>query len=888
MESARWEQIQELFHAAADLPATEQRGFLKSGCKGDAGLMADVLALFAEDARGSSPLDRGVAEAAHKVLAGASVPDLVAQQLGPYRIKRLLGEGGMGVVYLAERIDLGSLVAIKILSDAWLSPARLERFAGEQQMLAQLDHPAIARLYDAGALDDGTPYFVMEYVDGEPITDHCRACSATIEERLLLFRSLCEAVQFAHRHAIVHRDIKPSNVMVRRDGSVRLLDFGIAKHLDHLDAPATQTRTALRLMTPAYAAPEQFAGDRIGIYTDVYSLGVVLYELLSGRLPFDRSSRSPAEAMNVVADPDPDRPSIAAAASPDGMTASKSAWADLDVLVLTAMRRDPQRRYGSVEALMRDIDHYLRGQPLDARPDGFAYRLGKFVARNRRSVLLASATAMLVVGLVVFFTVRLATARDAALAEAARTQRVRDFMERMLTGGGEDVGPGKDLRVITLFDLAAKEARRLDQDPEVQADLFQTLGTLYQALGEYDTADSLLRSALERHRELHGEDSGVTVEAMVRLGSLRDEQAGYAEAESLFRRALEIGRRHLSAGDPRTTRAEAALGRVLINRGRYAEAIPPMEEVIRLQTAQHVPARDLSLSIGLLANAHFFLGHYAESDALNRRALALDRQNLGARHPDVASDLYNLGATQQASGNFQEAEKLVREALSISEAFFGRDHPEVGAGLTYLGRSLVGQGRLVEAGTVLGEALQIYERAHGKVHPRVASAVGELGHVAIKQGRLDDAEALYRRQGEIYRELFDEKHHLHAVVRGNLASVRLARKDYAAAEQLFRESVAIYRDALPAGHPSTAVSEVRLGGALVLQKRFAEAEAHVLAGYAVLVESTPDRKWLVSARQDLVAIYEALGQADKAARFRVELAVEETPPVSAPPPARRE
>ncbi|HKE15554.1 MAG TPA: serine/threonine-protein kinase [Kofleriaceae bacterium] len=869
MESARWERIQELFHAAVDLPAGEQRGFVSSRCAGDESLMADVMALFSEDRHDSSPLDRGVAEAAYDVADGSVAPP--PRQLGPYRIVGRLGQGGMGVVYLAERTDLGSKVAIKILSDSWLSPARRERFAAEQRTLARLDHPAIARLYDAGALDDGTPYFVMEYVEGVPLTDHCRDRTAPLEERLRLFRSLCEAVQFAHRHAIIHRDIKPSNVMVKSDGSVRLLDFGIAKHLEHLDAPAAQTRTGLRLMTPAYAAPEQLTGDRVGIYTDVYSLGVVLYELLAGRLPFDRSARSPAEAV-LAAAREPTRPSAAAASSPAGAAASRSAWTDLDVLVLTAMHADPQRRYGSVDALIRDIDHYLGGEPLDARPDGVGYRLRKFATRHRRAVVAAAATILLIVGLIVFFTARLAIARDAAVAEAARTQRIRQFMERMLTGGDEDVGPGKDLRVITLLDIGAKEARAMDADPDVQADLFQTLGSLYQSLGEYDTADSLLRAALQRDMALYGEKSGTTIDTTVMLGLLRDVKARYAEAEQLFRRALALGRENLPEGDPRTVRAEIALGRVLINRDRCTEAIPLLQEALGLQTSHGAAEQDIAITRGMLAVAHYFLGHYAAAEDLNRRVLEVDRRLAGPKHPSVADDLFNLGAIEQIWGHYAAAEKLHREAIAIEEAFYGRDNPEVASGLTHLGRALLSQDRLAEAGPVLERALAIFERAYGKVHPRVASTVGELGHLARKQGKLDEAEALYRRQGDIYRAVFRDKHYLHGIVLVNLGSVWLERQDPRTAEHLFRDAVALYRAALPADHPLIAVAEIRLGDALARQKRFAEAEGHSLAGLAVMAAAAPDVHWVADARANLVAIYEALARPDRAAAFRHQIA----------------
>src|SRR5437660_8296894 len=364
MDAARWERIQALFHEVADLPEPAQRAFLEAQCADDPALMEEVLALLEEDARSDSLLDRDAAYVAGQVLEEGIPPALLDQHFGPYRMKRLLGQGGMGVVYLAEREDLGSVAAIKILRDAWLSPDRRERFTSEQRTLAQLNHPSIARLYDADVLHDGTPWFVMEYVDGVPLTYYCRKLDCSLEQRLQLFRLVCEAVQHAHSHAVIHRDLKPSNILVKNDGSVRLLDFGIAKQLESLDLQVDQTMTGLRMMTPAYASPEQVRGDRVGISTDVYSLGVILYELLTGQHPFDLSGLTPAEAATIIAEHDPGKPSAAVKrtdSEPDShvLSLSKIAWADLDVLCLSAMRKDPLRRYRSVEAFIRDVDHYL-------------------------------------------------------------------------------------------------------------------------------------------------------------------------------------------------------------------------------------------------------------------------------------------------------------------------------------------------------------------------------------------------------------------------------------------------------------------------------------------------------------------------------------------------
>src|SRR5580693_1333549 len=366
MDSSRWQRVQTLFHEAADLPSSEQRGFLETKCGDDVALVSEVLILLQEDSRGGSMLERDVAHVAHQVLSGPSADAPPFKEFGPYRITQALGEGGMGMVYLAEREDLGSRVAIKVLRDAWLSPARRERFAIEQRTLAQLNHPSIARLYDADTLDDGTPWFVMEYVEGLPLTDYCQKYECSIQRRLQLFRQVCEAVQYAHAHAVIHRDLKPSNIFVKPDGGVRLLDFGIAKQIESLDTPSDTTRTLMRLMTPAYAAPEQIRGGGVGVHTDVYSLGVVLYQLLSDRLPFDLSNLTPGEAADIVAGHEPGKPS-ATAVGTQHTGVGYSAWDELDVLCLTAMHKDPQRRYRSVEALIRDIDHYLNGEPLEAR-----------------------------------------------------------------------------------------------------------------------------------------------------------------------------------------------------------------------------------------------------------------------------------------------------------------------------------------------------------------------------------------------------------------------------------------------------------------------------------------------------------------------------------------
>jgi serine/threonine-protein kinase len=669
---------------------------------------------------------------------------------------------------------------------------------------------------------------------------------------------------------------------VKPDGTIRLLDFGIAKHLEGLETPLgkDQTMTGLRLMTPAYAAPEQVRGDRVGIHTDVYSLGVILYELLAGKLPFDLSRLTPGEAEALIVGQDPEKPSAVAqamaklpGANPNLASASKTAWADLDVLCLTAMHKDTRRRYQSVEALIRDIDHYLKAEPLEARPDTFRYRLGKFVRRNRRSVSAAALVFTVVVGLVTFFTVRLAKARNAALDEAARTQRIQRFMMNLFQGGDESVGPGDSMRVVTLLGRGVQEAQSLNSDPKVQAELYQTLGRIYEQLGKFDQADSLLHTALEQRKSLFGPDSAEVAESLVALGQMRSDQAQYDEAEKLVRQGLEMSQRHLPPTYPAVGKAMYALGEVQVNEGKYDQGIQVLDQAVRIQSAPGGVTADLAESLTELANAQFYSGHLDLSNSLNQRALAIDRQLYGDRHPNVAEDLINLGAIQSEWGHYPETERYYRQALDIIQSFYGKDHHETASVMTILGRSLNAQGRFNEAADVLRDALGIQERVYGKVHPRVASALGELGKVAMQQGKLDEAEADFRRQADIYREVYKGKHYYIGSALANLGGVYMERKQYARAEQSFREALQIYAETLPADHLNVAIARIKLGRALIPQHRYGDAEVESLAGYGILMKQTnPPANWLQNARKDLVEEYSALRQPEKAAKFQAEMA----------------
>jgi eukaryotic-like serine/threonine-protein kinase len=857
VNAERWERVQFLFHGASELPASAQRAFLEAACAADAELIAEVEALLESDARGGGILDRGVAHAAGVMLGEADSAATPGQRIGRYRLLKVIGEGGMGIVCLAERdAEVGGLVAIKILRDAWLSPARRERFANEQRTLAQLTHPSIARFYDADTLADGTPWFAMEYVEGLPLTEYCATRACDIAERLRLFRVIGDAVHYAHRHLVIHRDLKPSNILVRPDATVALLDFGIAKQLEGLEAPVDHTRTGLRFMTPAYAAPEQLRGDRAGVQTDVYSLGVVLYELLTGRLPFDLAHRTPGEAQTLILQHQPVKPSAVAkrVAERTGMPAGATSWADLDVLCLTAMHKDPERRYQSVEALIRDVDHYLKNEPLEARSDSVAYRATKFVRRHRVPLAAAACAVLAIVGLTVFYAIRLTRARNAALAEAARTERIQHFMLNLFEGGDEMTGPADSLRVVTLVDRGVREARALDREPAIQAELYTTLGTIYQQLGQLDRADSLLRAGLDQRRSLFGADATEVASSLVLLGLLRSDQAKVDESEQLVRQGFEIDKRHLAPTDPAFARAAAALGRILRDRGAYDSAITVLRDAVGVQSAPGGNPNDLSETLTTLANTYYYAGQYAASDSLNRRVLAMDRVLHGDRHPSVADDLINLGAIEHDLGHYAEAERFYRQGLDIDRTWYGDNNPETASVMPMLARTLIAEKHYDEAIALLKEALSIQERAYGPVHPRVASALNALGLAALGQNDFDGAEKDFSRMRAIYESVYGDQHYTIGIASSDLGAVALKRGDYPRAEHDFRDAIRRLTAAQGGDHLNTGIARIKLGEALFAEGRYQDAslESHAGADIVAKQSGTSDT-WVSTAQKDIAA-----------------------------------
>lgn len=864
MEYTDWQRAQEIFHQVVELQADLRPAALVDLCRHDPALMAHVEAMLAEDACEDPLLNDGVAPLAASLLEHHWTANgrLAFPRLGHYRVERVLGEGGMGVVYLAHHEQIGGEVAIKLLRDAWLSPSRRQRFTAEQRMLAQMRHPGIAQIYEADTTPDGTPWFAMEYVQGETLTSYWNTQRGTVQQCLMLFREICVAVQYAHQRAIIHRDLKPSNILVTSGGQVKLLDFGIAKSLDD-SSQSDSTVTALRLMTPAYAAPEQLHGDAVGVFTDIYALGVLLYEMLTGELPTEWPARGiPTE---------PRRPSAVADLNRFATPPSAGEWSDFNALCLTAIREKPEQRYASVEAMIRDIDAFLDKRPLAARTPSWSYRLRKFVSRRRAPLAYATATALLIACLVFYFTNRLRVARDAALNEAARTERMQGFTRNLFRGNESTVGPAEDMRVKTLLDRGREEANSLSGDPEMQADMRETLGDIYRKLGDTDKADALMSDALGFRRT---QDSPRKyAHALVQLGLVRMDEGHLDDAEKMEQEAYDIASRlRKEAGrSVGSVEAEAmvALGSTLEAKGDYARASELLSQALKLQPADQTPDPDSAAVLRELANTHFYQGHYTVADSLNHQVLTMHRALYGERHPEIAEDLNNLAAIQFELGNLEQAEKQYRQSLAITEAWYGVAHPKTADDLTSLGRTLVREKKFSDAQSVLERALRIQQTIHGHDHLTVASALNELGTLASLREIYDEAEQRFSEALAIWRKIYGSEHQFIGVGLSNLGSVYMGKKDYVKAEAMYRQALAVFIETVHESHLNTAIAHVKLGRALLRQHRYLEAEAETRKGYETLAGTVaPANGFLKAAKLDLVQIYTGLHRESEADRFR--------------------
>jgi tetratricopeptide (TPR) repeat protein/tRNA A-37 threonylcarbamoyl transferase component Bud32 len=786
------------------------------------------------------------------------------EHIGAYQVLRLIAEGGMGKVYLAARADdvYQKLVAIKLVrTDFAKSDIAAMRFRSERQILATLDHPNIARLLDGGVTTKGVPYLVMEFVDGIPITEYCSTHHLSAEERLRLFSTVCTAVEYAHKNLVVHRDIKPANILVTAEGEPKLLDFGIAKLVDPDLAEQARTRTVDRMMTPEYASPEQIRGDSITTSTDVYALGVLLYELLAGRRPFQLETRSPFEVAREICEVEPTAPSVACKANP--LLAVPDAQhvlaGELDNIVLMAMRKEPARRYVSVGAFAGDVQAYLSGYPVHARTDTWSYRSGKFVRRHRTAVALAGLMVLSLIG----FSIGMGLLAKRANRERTTARREAQLLASIFQAATPDQARGHEITARELLDQgAARVERELAGEPEMQATMLDNIGESYLRLGAYDRGQEILQRAYDlRKRAGHNLDFASTETSLATALRL---QGKYDQAEPLFRDGLKIRQAKLGSNDQLVADSLSGLGECLYLEDHFSEAEPVLRQALDVN-------RKLNPSSGVDTRNYLALvlersGNYPEAVQLLREALDVSQRHNDTDSPDYANTMHNLAGALMDAGDLSEAEDMERQDLALRRKILGNDHPDLGYPLNNLGWLLLEKGEPEAARPALEENLRILRKQLGDQHPRVAVGLNNWGHMLEEEGDYAGAEKSYQqaiailekasgpKSWAVAKVLFNEGNleldrgddaaaekygrqslEMHRALGGEeapevasdlvlVAEARRFQNDPSGAEPLLRQALAIREKKFPRAHPQLIAAQVRLGEVLVEEGKAQQAE----------------------------------------------------------------
>ena len=863
----RFRRLSALFDEIVELEPALRGAAVAERCADDASLAGELRKLLEADRSGDSgEFLAGLVAAEAQALGGG---DVSGQRLGPWRIVRQLAEGGMGTVYLGERADgaYDALAAVKLVRGGLPTPALDARLRAERQILAGLSHPGVAKLLDGGTTADGTPYLVLEFIEGRSITDWCAARGLSVASRLELFLKVCDAVAYAHRQLVAHRDLKPSNILVTEDGEPKLLDFGIAKLVDAMEQEGSATAQTLRLMTPAYASPEQVTGRGAGVATDVYALGVLLYELLTGRLPIETKGLAAGALLRKVTG---EVPPVASSVVPDPEH-RRRLQGDLDAVLSRALRKEPEQRYSSVELLAEDIRRHLSGYPVLVRHDDWAYRTGRMLRRNAGTV----SGGLLLLILMVSFTAssvvqarRLAIERDRADAQRASAERVSGFLAELLGEADPNVASGRDVTAREVLDRGAERIfSGLDDDAEIRAALATVMGRVYRNLGEYEAAEPLLDSALALRARVGVGDPLPLAESTLERGALAFDVGDYEDALALHTEALSLLEEALAGDDERVAGALDWIASSLAALGRddQAEAFARRTLAMydRLHTSPHETIATAQVNLADILRAR---GAYDEALALNEEALAQRRAIFGDMHLEVAHALNHVASTLHRSGRSAEAVPYVEEGLTIRRTIFPEPHPETAASLGNLSNILRGIGRFDDAERVRRESLAMLRAVFPDEHPYIAATTFSLGELLLEAGKTSEAEHSLLESAELHRATLPEGHPNLGYPLTALGRLYLRTGRAAQAETVLREAYDARKKGLPEGHWHVAASGLELGRALDLLGREVEAEEVLRESRATLIATFgADDARAVEASDALRAHYLRRGLEERAA-----------------------
>jgi non-specific serine/threonine protein kinase/serine/threonine-protein kinase len=830
VNSDRNNRIAELFRRACELDPEDRAAFLDDACKGDVELRAEVDSLLARDQ------ELGELSPTEPERPGAH--DVVPERIAHYRIIRELGHGGMGVVYLAEQEDpIRRQVAVKVIRTGFDSESVIARFGVERQALALMSHSNVARVFDAGTTDEGRPYFVMEYVDGVPITEYCDAHRLSTRDRLTLFAQVCGGVQHAHQKGVIHRDLKPSNVLVTvEEGKPlpKIIDFGLAKATERwLTERTFFTQMGMLVGTPEYMSPEQadLESDDIDTRTDVYSLGVLLYELLVGARPFEAADlrrAALAEMLRRIREDEPSKPSTrllgdasresAERRDSDPVSLAREIRGDLDWITMKALEKDRARRYDSPSDLARDVERHLRHEPVLAGPPSAAYRMKKFIGRHRFGVLAATVGVVALIGFAATMAVqarRIASESDRVRQANVELESVVKFQAGMLSGM-DTAGIGERL----MEDLKRRVAETSRDRGLSDADAEAVVRSFEDAVRSVNATDAALRlideeilaRAIETLEKQFEEQPLIDARLRGTIGVTYSNLGLHSQAEPRLQHALDTRRRILGTDHPDTLASMHTLTALYFKQGRYDEAetliLEALEGLERVLGDNHWQTLD---SMDTLANVYGEQGRYAEGEAIYREIIDKQRHVLGENHTYTLASMNNLAGTLVRQGRYSEAEEIIGKALNVHRREWGEEHPGTLLSLTMLGGVYAAQGRYGEAEPVFRELVTIYSRVLGGEHPRTLGSMANLADTYAKQGRYEEAEALTSRVLRIQRRVLGEEHPYTLIVMSNLGDIYRRQRRFSQAESLLNQALQTRINVLGENHPALRYTYYNLG-----------------------------------------------------------------------------
>ncbi|MEM7281955.1 MAG: serine/threonine-protein kinase [Pseudomonadota bacterium] len=857
-----WQAAKRLFREAKSHAAGDRQAYLRQACGSNSELYDQVMSLLATESHASDSISDIVSQVA-KLAVTDDLP--TGETVGRYRVIKNLGEGGMGSVYLGERIDedFEQRVAIKVLASRHPTPEIVKRFRSERQILANLEHPNIARLIDGGETQNGLPFLVMEYVSGTEIDDYCDADGLSIRQRLKLFRQVCRAVEYAHRNLVVHRDIKPSNILVTEDGVPKLLDFGIARLLDTSSSDRPETLYAL---TPDYASPEHVLGKRVTTSSDIYSLGVLLYELLTGKRPHDFTGKRPSEIEHELFHSLPDRPSRS---KNKEQSVRRQLAGELDNIVMMALRADADERYASVGELSNDVQNYLEGKPIQAVEHRYFYLLSKFVSRNRIAV---AGSAIFLMSLLIggIYHVNQVTAeRDRVRLEAQKTAAVSEFLKDIFRVANPDQSHGQAISATEILDRGAEKLKSdLYGQPDIRAELLATVGTVYGYLGSYDSAVEKLTEAIELSRELNQQED--LANRLLELGST---QYLMGDTEDSRNNILEAGRIIQRVGLQGTTLHATQtyeMGQALFHLGKYDEALEKTKEALALGERLKSEGGDLVAmsSLHAIGQIFHFQGKLDDSESYLRRSLDAISKRASSMPTTVQTYKHDLAAVLHDKRDYQEAEKLYLEVYEEEPKLLGVDFPNLDVGMSNLGRLYKDMGQYEKSEKFLREAIAHSNRVRGEVHQFSAYNNNNLGRLLTEIKRYEEAEVVFEQVLDVYTQTLEPDNPYIASALLGYSALLFKTQRHDQAEPKIRRAIEIFASAVPDDHFLAVQARTALGESLLGQGKLQEAGPILKGVWDGLSEKPADDPAVVRILERLVRWAEQSDSAAEARKYR--------------------